>query len=109
VNAVPSLELPDQAPERSHLHFDHCGDNKHLTAATTYPHRDELRQARTPEPFERLGYADKGFDHEGASFSLLEGDVEFANDIHLFHTVGHYSLMVEPELAPEPFNIGGGA
>ena len=85
----------------SHLHFDHCGGNKHLTRATTYLHRDELRQARTPEPFERLGYADKGFDHAGATFSLLEGDVEFAKGIHLFHTpghtVGHYSLLVELE------------
>ena len=85
----------------SHLHFDHCGGNKHLTHATTYLHRDELRQARTPEPFERLGYADKGFDHAGAKFSLLEGDVEFAKGIHLFHTpghtVGHYSMLVELE------------
>jgi 4-pyridoxolactonase len=85
----------------SHLHFDHCGANKLLTSATTYLHRDELRQARTPEPFERFGYADKGFDHSGAKFELLEGDVEFAPGIHLFHTpghtVGHYSLLVELE------------
>jgi 4-pyridoxolactonase len=122
VNEVLPFELPEQTPEQtvpaqlakcgfkpedvdalinSHLHFDHCGANKHLPKATTYLHRDELRQARTPEPFERLGYADKGFDHAGASFSLLEGDVEFAKGIHLFHTpghtVGHYSLLVELE------------
>jgi 4-pyridoxolactonase len=83
----------------SHLHFDHCGGNKHLLKATTYLHRDELRQARTPEPFERLGYADRGYDRAGAEFSLLEGDVELAKGLHLFHTpghtVGHYSLLVE--------------
>jgi 4-pyridoxolactonase len=120
VNEVLPFELPEQTAEQtvpgqlakcgfkpedvdalinSHLHFDHCGGNKHLSAATTYLHRDELRQARTPEPFERLGYADKGFDHPDAKFSLLEGDVEFAKGIHLFHTpghtVGHYSLLVE--------------
>jgi 4-pyridoxolactonase len=122
VNDVLPFELPEQTPDQtvpaqlakcgftpedvdavinSHLHFDHCGGNKHLTRATTYLHRDELRQARTPEPFERLGYADKGFDRPGAAFSLLDGDVEFAKGIHLFHTpghtVGHYSLLVELE------------
>jgi 4-pyridoxolactonase len=127
VNEVLPFELPEQSAEQtvpgqlakcgfkpqdvdalinSHLHFDHCGGNKHLSAATTYLHRDELRQARTPEPFERLGYADKGFDHPGAKFSLLEGDVEFAKGIHLFHTpghtVGHYSLLVRPETGATP-------
>jgi 4-pyridoxolactonase len=122
VNAVLPFELPEQTPEQtipqqlatcgfkpqdvdaiinSHLHFDHCGGNKHLTNATTYLHVDELREARTPEPFERLGYADKGYDHPDAKFELLEGDIEFADGIHLFHTpghtVGHYSLLVELE------------
>jgi 4-pyridoxolactonase len=120
VNQMLPFELPEQAAEQtvpaqlqkcgfspsdvgilinSHLHFDHCGGNRQLTDATTYLHRDELRQARTPEPFERLGYADKGFDHAGAKFELLEGDVRLADGIHLFHTpghtVGHYSLLVE--------------
>jgi 4-pyridoxolactonase len=122
VNAVLPFELPEQTPEQtvpgqlarcgykptdvdaiinSHLHFDHCGGNKHLTAATTYLHHDELREARTPEPFERLGYADRGWDHAEAKFSLLSGDIEFAKGLHLFytpgHTVGHYSLLVELE------------
>jgi 4-pyridoxolactonase len=122
VNQMLPFELPEQTPEQtipgqlqkcgistgdvkilinSHLHFDHCGGNRHLTDATTYLHRDELRQARTPEPFERLGYADKGFDHPAAKFELLEGDVRLADGIHLFHTpghtVGHYSLLVELE------------
>jgi 4-pyridoxolactonase len=122
VNAMLPFELPEQTPEQtipsqlakcgfkpedvdaiinSHLHFDHCGGNKYLTRATTYLHHDELREARTPEPFERLGYADKSFDHGAAKFELLEGDVEFADGIHLFytpgHTVGHYSMLVELE------------
>jgi 4-pyridoxolactonase len=83
----------------SHLHFDHCGGNKHLTKATTYLHEDEIRAARSPEPFEVLGYADRSWDHPGATFSLLFGDVELASGLHLFytpgHTAGHYSLLVE--------------
>jgi 4-pyridoxolactonase len=120
VNEMLPFELPEQTSEQtvagqldkcglkpgdveavinSHLHFDHCGANKHLVNATTYLHRDELREARTPEPFERLGYADKGYDHPDAKFELLDGDVEFADGIHLVHTpghtVGHYSMLVE--------------
>ena len=120
VTAALPFELPEQTTEQtvpsqlakcgfkpqdvdalinSHLHFDHCGGNKHLTGATTYLHHDELREARAPEPFERLGYADKSFDHPEASFQLMEGDVRFADGIHLFHTpghtVGHYSMLVE--------------
>ena len=122
VNAVLPFELPEQTPEQtipsqlakcgfkpqdvdavinSHLHFDHCGGNQHLVNATTFLHHDELREARAPEPFERLGYADKSFDHPNAKFELLEGDVSFADGIHLFHTpghtVGHYSMLVELE------------
>ncbi|ADB52548.1 4-pyridoxolactonase [Conexibacter woesei] len=85
----------------SHLHFDHCGGNKHLVNATTYLHEDEIREARSPEPFEVLGYADRSWDHPGARFSLLSGDVELADGVHLFHTpghsIGHYSLLVELE------------
>jgi 4-pyridoxolactonase len=120
VNAVLPFEMPEQTPEQtvpaqlakcglkaqdvdavinSHLHFDHCGGNKHLVNATTFLHQDELREARTPEPFERLGYGDKSFDHPNAKFELLEGDVRFADGIHLFHTpghtVGHYSMLLE--------------
>jgi 4-pyridoxolactonase len=122
VNQMLPFELPEQTEEQtvpaqlakcgfkppdvevlvnSHLHFDHCGANKRLPGAVTHLHREELREARTPEPFERLGYADRGYDHPDAKFELLEGDVELFDGIHLFHTpghtVGHYSMLVELE------------
>jgi 4-pyridoxolactonase len=85
----------------SHLHFDHCGGNKHLDAATTIVHVDEVREARSPEPFEVLGYADRSWDRAGASFQLLNGDSELADGVHVFHTpghtIGHLSLLVEME------------
>jgi 4-pyridoxolactonase len=90
----------------SHLHFDHCGGNKHLTRATTFLHEAEIREARSPEPFEVLGYADRSWDHPGATFELLSGDVRIADGVHLFHTpghtVGHYSLLVEIEGRERP-------
>jgi 4-pyridoxolactonase len=122
VNEKLAFELPEQTPQQtipaqlelcgfkttdvdavvnSHLHFDHCGGNKHLTKATTYLHELEYREAKAPEPFERLGYADTGWDHPDATFSLLSGDVQLAKGLHLFytpgHTIGHYSLLVEME------------
>lgn len=85
----------------THLHFDHCGGNQHLTAATTYVHVDEVREARSPEPFEMLGYADRSWDGPDVTFHLLSGDVQLARGVHLFHTpghtIGHYSLLVEVE------------
>src|SRR5579872_5997585 len=70
VNEVLPFELPQQTPEQtipaqlakcglaptdidaivnSHLHFDHVGGNRHLTNATTVLHREEQREARSPE------------------------------------------------------------
>jgi len=119
VNKVLPFELPEQAAQQtipaqlelagfgtgdvdavinSHLHFDHCGGNKHFDKATMYVHVDEVREARSPEPFEVLGYADHSWDN-GMPLSLLSGDLELAKGLHLFHTpghtIGHYSLLVE--------------
>ena len=84
----------------SHLHFDHVGGNRHFPAATTIVSKAELRQAKVPETFERLAYSDQTFDHAGASFELLEGDVELAPGMRLLetpgHSAGHYSLLLEP-------------
>jgi 4-pyridoxolactonase len=84
----------------SHLHFDHVGGNRHFPRATTLVSKQELRQAKVPEPFERMAYSDQSFDHPDVRFELLEGDVELAAGLRLFetpgHSAGHYSLLVEP-------------
>jgi 4-pyridoxolactonase len=88
----------------SHLHFDHVGGNRHFPAATTLVHKQELRQAKVPESFERYAYSDQSFDHANVRYELLEGDTEIAKGIRLFetpgHTVGHYSLLVEMTSRP---------
>lgn len=109
----PSQTIPEQLKKagfepgdvqyviNSHIHFDHVGGNKHLTEATTLVHKDELRHAKVPEPFERLGYSDLGFDYPGVKYDLLEGDIRLADGLWLYqtpgHTAGHYSLFVELE------------
>jgi 4-pyridoxolactonase len=121
-NAVLPFELPEQTPEQtipaqlahcgykpsdvktlvnSHLHFDHVGGNKHVPDATVVVHEQELEQARNCQPFERFGYSDRSWDHEGATFRTISGDVELARGLQLFetpgHTIGHYSLLVAPD------------
>lgn len=121
-NAVLPFELPEQGPEQtipaqlelagfaisdvttlvnSHLHFDHVGGNKHFAGVKNVVHEQELAQARNHEPFEFFGYSDKTWDHEGANFEPVSGDLELAKGLFLFetpgHTIGHYSLLVTPE------------
>jgi 4-pyridoxolactonase len=119
-NRVLPFELPEQTPAQtipeqlracgyepgdvdtlimSHLHFDHCGGNKHLPHAKVVLHEKELPQAREPQPFERLGYSDRSWDIDGLNIETISGDVEIASGLHLLetpgHTVGHYSLLVD--------------
>lgn len=84
----------------SHLHFDHCGGQRHLPGAVTWVDKEELRHALVPESFERLGYADKVFHKPDSEYRWLEDDVvEPVPGIKLIHTpghtVGHRSLIVE--------------
>jgi len=123
VNEFLPFELPEQSEEQtipaqlelcgfatsdvdavinSHLHFDHCGGQRQLPDAETWVGKEELRHCLVPEPFERLGYADKGFHRPDSVYRWLEGEeVEFADGIRLLHTpghtVGHYSLVIERE------------
>jgi 4-pyridoxolactonase len=131
VNKVLPFELPNQTPEQSipaqlalcgfkpeqvdlvinsHFHFDHMGGNRFLTNATTLVHKDELRHAKVPEPFERLGYSDLSFDFAGVKYRQISGDYEIVPGIWLYetpgHTAGHYSLFVE--LTTEPSMIFAG-
>ena len=124
---VLPFELPEQAPEQtipaqlercgftvedvgtvvnSHLHFDHCGGNKHLGGTKVVVHERELAQARDHEPFEHFGYSDKTWDHDGARFEPVSGDLELAKGLWLYetpgHTIGHYSLLVKPESGTQP-------
>jgi 4-pyridoxolactonase len=120
-NRVLPFELPEQTGEQtvpaqlgrcgftpedvtvlvnSHLHFDHCGGNKHIPSAKLVLHDKELVEARDHEPFEHFGYSDKTWDREGLEIETITGDVELAKDVWLFetpgHTIGHYSLLAKP-------------
>lgn len=128
-NAVLPFELPEQTPAQtipkqlelagfalsdvtavvnSHLHFDHCGGNRHFagTGVRHVIHEREIAQARNHEPFEHFGYSDRTWDYEGANLEPVSGDVELAPGLWLFetpgHTIGHYSLLVKPDSGAKP-------
>ena len=85
----------------SHLHFDHCGGQRHLPDAVTWVAKEDLRHCLVPEPFERLGYADKVFHRPDSVYRWLEGERvrvrrrDPAPATRPGHTVGHYSLLLE--------------
>jgi 4-pyridoxolactonase len=134
VTRVLPFELPQQSAEQtipaqlkacgfdpeqvgfvinSHFHFDHVGGNRHLVNATTLVSKEELRHAKVPETFERLGYSDLSFDYPGTRYEHISGDIEIASGVWLYetpgHTAGHYSLLVEMDDAPDMIFAGDAA
>jgi 4-pyridoxolactonase len=134
VNRVLPFELPEQTPEQtipaqlkacgfdpeqigfvinSHFHFDHVGGNRYLTNATNLVSKEELRHAKVPEPFERLGYSDLTFDYPGTKYEQVSGDIEIADGVWLYetpgHTAGHYSLLVDMDDQPSMIFAGDAA
>jgi 4-pyridoxolactonase len=97
----------------SHFHFDHVGGNKYLTSAQILVHKDELRHALVPEPFERLGYSDLSFNFDKSKYKFISGEYEIAPGVTLIetpgHTVAHYSLLVEMENSPAMLFAGDAA
>jgi len=93
----------------SHLHFDHCSNNKLFPQATFIFSKAELRHAYVPDPWERLGYDPELVVMPGMKTELLEiGDYEYevVPGITLFHTPGHsnghLSVVVRPGGGQQP-------
>lgn len=98
----------------SHLHFDHCSNNKLFPQATFVFSKSELRHAHVPDPWERLGYDPDLVVMPGMKTELLEiGDYEYevASGVSLIltpgHSVGHLSAIVRPggDVPPMVFPI----
>lgn len=79
----------------SHLHFDHCGNNRLFPAAEIFVQRRELELAR------ELGKrytVPEWFDYPGARLVPVTGDLEIADGVTLIatpgHTPGHQSVLI---------------
>ena len=80
----------------SHLHFDHCGNNRLFPNAEIFVRDDELLVARTPRYTVR-----EWFDYDGARLNTVSGDMEITAGVKLLsspgHTPGHQSVLVETD------------
>ena len=78
----------------SHLHFDHCGNNRLFPNAKIYVQEKELEIARTTRYT-----VQEWFDYEGAQLNAVSGDLEIGTGITLLsspgHTPGHQSVLIE--------------
>jgi N-acyl homoserine lactone hydrolase len=104
----------------THLHFDHCGNNKLFPNAKFLSQTDEIRYAYFPDKFMRVSYLRDSFDVE-AEFLPLKGRYSVDEDLEIVptpgHSIGHQSVVVRwrgrnfvytGDAAPLPENIEKG-
>jgi N-acyl homoserine lactone hydrolase len=83
----------------THLHFDHCGNNRLFRNAKFYVQADELQYAYLPDRFQKNAYIQECF--EGLDFIVVNRDHELTEGITLIstpgHSPGHQSVVVKIE------------
>ncbi len=83
----------------THLHFDHCGNNKLFTNARFIVQEAELKYAYAPERFQQVSYAKELFDVEGLNYETVNGQKQVCKGISVLptpgHSVGHQSVIIE--------------
>jgi len=81
----------------THLHFDHCGNNRLFPRAKFMVQTDEVRYAYFPDRFMQVSYLRDFFDHEG-DYLPLKGAYQIEEGVELLptpgHTIGHQSVVV---------------
>jgi len=70
----------------THLHDDHCGNNRLFPGATHYVQQSELEFQRNPHP---LDHRYDEYFTEGIQFHTLDGDAEPVPGIRCLLTPGH--------------------
>jgi N-acyl homoserine lactone hydrolase len=82
----------------THLHFDHCGNNKLFANSKFLVQMDEIRYAYFPDRFMRVSYLRDFFDVEG-DFLPVRGRYEIEDGVEVLptpgHTIGHQSVVIK--------------
>jgi len=82
----------------THLHFDHCGNNRLFTKARFVVQKKELQYAYEPERFQQAAYIRDFFDVEGSNYEAVRGRCQVCEGVTVVptsgHTVGHQSVVV---------------
>ena len=77
----------------SHLHFDHCGNNRLFPGRPIYVHIEEYEAAKAA-----LYTVPEWFQFEGASYRPVHGQTDVMSGVSLLetpgHTPGHQSVLV---------------
>lgn len=80
----------------THMHMDHCGNNRLFTRARYIVQKSELDYSARPDRFMRGGYV-KEF-YQDLHFETVDGDETIMNDVRVLftpgHTPGHQSVIV---------------
>jgi N-acyl homoserine lactone hydrolase len=83
----------------SHLHFDHCGNNRLFPNVETFIQADELAVARSGK-YTVVDW----FDYPDARINSVAGEMTLCSGISLLatpgHTPGHQSVLVETASGP---------
>ena len=83
----------------THLHFDHCGNNRLFTNARFIVQRVELKYAYEPERFQQTAYNRELFDVQGLNYQAVNGQSQVCRGISVLptsgHSIGHQSVIIE--------------
>lgn len=84
----------------THLHFDHCGNNKLFPNAKFIVQADEFRYAHAPDRFQQMAYLRESFD-ANVDYELVRGKHRVAEGVFVVptpgHSIGHQSVVVKAE------------
>ncbi len=84
----------------THLHFDHCGNNKHFTNAKFYVQADELRYAYVPDRFQKASYIRASFDVD-VDYMPIQGSRKITENVSILptpgHSIGHQSVVIRKD------------
>jgi N-acyl homoserine lactone hydrolase len=82
----------------THLHFDHCGNNRLFKNAKFYIQTEELRYAFSPDRFQKNAYVQDFFDHH-FDYVKIKGDYKLSKEISIIstsgHSPGHQSVIIK--------------
>jgi len=84
----------------THLHFDHCGNNKDFRNARFYVQADELRYAYAPDRFQKASYIREFFDVD-VEYVPIHGNRRITQDVGVIptpgHSIGHQSVVIRKD------------
>jgi len=82
---------------QTHLHYDHCGNNKLFPGAKVFIQARELAFAKYPHPVFKGSYNPSFF--EGSDFEIVEGEKEIVPGVSVVpvpgHTPGTQAVLVD--------------